>query len=152
MLNNTQADNDNNELNFTAFTDLCRFCSLRSGAKLNLFEKEAEQRQILYKVRSFLPIAVRLWKEEQKNVFFCYKIYVSNLLFHNTDIERWFLAEKNLWTMCVTFRTTFRMEKYLYTKWFGIEKLCRINESRYSNNQFSGIHFNQNVQQRKCFF
>lgn len=59
MLNNTQTtDTDANEINFTAFTDLCRFCSLRHGAKINLFEKEAEQRQILYKVRSFLPIAV----------------------------------------------------------------------------------------------
>lgn len=58
MLNNTQTDTDTNEINFTAFTDLCRFCSLRHGAKINLFEKEAEQRQILYKVRSFLPIAV----------------------------------------------------------------------------------------------
>lgn len=58
MLNNAQTDNDNEELNFTAFTDLCRFCSLRIGPRIHLFEKEAEQRQILYKVRSFLPIAV----------------------------------------------------------------------------------------------
>lgn len=58
MHNNTQTDTDANEINFTAFTDLCRFCSLRNGAKINLFDKEAEQRQILYKVRSFLPIAV----------------------------------------------------------------------------------------------
>lgn len=61
MLNNTQTDTDANEMNFTAFTDLCRFCSLRHGAKINLFEKEAEQRQILYKVRSFLPIAVNIY-------------------------------------------------------------------------------------------
>lgn len=61
MLNNTQTDTDANEINFTAFSDLCRFCSLRHGAKINLFEKEAEQRQILYKVRSFLPIAVGFW-------------------------------------------------------------------------------------------
>ncbi|XP_055323682.1 zinc finger protein 90 homolog [Sitodiplosis mosellana] len=58
MLNNTQTDTDANEINFTAFTDLCRFCSLRHGAKINLFDKEAEQRQILYKVRSFLPVAI----------------------------------------------------------------------------------------------
>lgn len=58
MLGNTQTNNDSDELNFTAFADLCRFCSLRIGPKIHLFEKEAEQRQILYKVRSFLPIAV----------------------------------------------------------------------------------------------
>lgn len=56
VLNNNQIEND--ELSFTSFTDLCRFCSLRNGPKIHLFEKEAEQRQILYKVRSFLPIAV----------------------------------------------------------------------------------------------
>lgn len=58
MLNNSHAQNQSDELNFTAFTDLCRFCSLRIGPKIHLFEKEAEQRQILYKIRSFLPIAV----------------------------------------------------------------------------------------------
>lgn len=58
MLNNSHTQNQNDDLNFTAFTDLCRFCSLRIGPKIHLFEKEAEQRQILYKIRSFLPIAV----------------------------------------------------------------------------------------------
>ena len=58
MLNNTPTENDNEELNFTAFSDLCRFCSLRIGPKIHLFEKEAENRQILYKVRTLLPIAV----------------------------------------------------------------------------------------------
>lgn len=58
MLNSGQGDADNSELNFTAFTDLCRFCSLRIGPKINLFEKEAEQRQILYKIRLFVPIVV----------------------------------------------------------------------------------------------
>lgn len=58
MLNNSHTHNQSDELNFTAFTDLCRFCSLRIGPKIHLFEKEAEQRQILYKIRSFLPIAV----------------------------------------------------------------------------------------------
>lgn len=57
VLDANQIEND--ELSFTSFTDLCRFCSLRNGPKIHLFEKEAEQRQILYKVRSFLPIAVR---------------------------------------------------------------------------------------------
>lgn len=64
MLNSGQNDADNSELNFTAFTDLCRFCSLRTGPKINLFDKEAEQRQILYKIRSFLPIVVRLFRHQ----------------------------------------------------------------------------------------
>lgn len=47
------------ELNFSTFMDLCRFCSLRPGLKLNLYEKEADQRQVLYKLRSVLPAVVR---------------------------------------------------------------------------------------------
>lgn len=60
MLNNSQSDHTENseEINFSVFADLCRFCSLRVGTKIHLFEKEAEHRQILFKVRSFLPIAV----------------------------------------------------------------------------------------------
>jgi hypothetical protein len=46
------------ELNFTAFIDLCRFCSVKIGPRLNLFEKEAEQRQLLFKIRSILPVTV----------------------------------------------------------------------------------------------
>lgn len=46
------------ELNFTAFIDLCRFCSIKMGPRLNLFEKEAEQRQLLFKIRTILPIAI----------------------------------------------------------------------------------------------
>lgn len=61
LLPNNQHPMDSNELTFTTFSDLCRFCSLRIGPKIHLFEKEAEQRQILYKVRSFLPIAVSFY-------------------------------------------------------------------------------------------
>ncbi|CAG4949137.1 unnamed protein product [Colias eurytheme] len=43
------------DLNFTAFTDLCRLCSLKSGPRLHIFDKEAEQRQILFKLRTCLP-------------------------------------------------------------------------------------------------
>lgn len=46
------------DLNFSTFMDLCRFCSLRPGQKMNVFDKEAEQRQVLYKVRSVLPSVV----------------------------------------------------------------------------------------------
>lgn len=57
MLNNTTIANE--DLSFTAFIDLCRFCSIRSGPRLNLFDKEAEDRQILFKIRTLLlPITV----------------------------------------------------------------------------------------------
>jgi hypothetical protein len=46
------------ELNFTAFIDLCRFCSIKSGPRVHIFDKEAEQRQLLYKIRTLLPTAV----------------------------------------------------------------------------------------------
>lgn len=46
------------ELNFSTFMDLCRFCSVKPGQKLNVFDKEAEHRQLLYKVRSVLPAVV----------------------------------------------------------------------------------------------
>ncbi|XP_037941245.1 zinc finger protein 436-like isoform X1 [Teleopsis dalmanni] len=44
------------DLNFTTFAELCRLCSIRNGpAKINLFEKEAEQRNLIYKLRTLLP-------------------------------------------------------------------------------------------------
>jgi hypothetical protein len=46
------------ELNLSAFIDLCRFCSNKMNPRLNLFDKEAEQRQILSKVRILLPLAI----------------------------------------------------------------------------------------------
>lgn len=46
------------ELNFTAFIDLCRFCSVKIGPRLNLFDKEAEHRQLLFKIRSILPATI----------------------------------------------------------------------------------------------
>lgn len=46
------------ELNFTAFIDLCRFCSVKIGPRLNIFDKEAEQRQLLFKIRSILPVTI----------------------------------------------------------------------------------------------
>lgn len=50
------------DLNFTAFTDLCRLCSLKSGPRLHIFDKEAEQRQILFKLRTCLPTMVSYYK------------------------------------------------------------------------------------------
>lgn len=46
------------EINFTAFIDLCRFCSIKFGPRLNLFDKEAEQRQLLFKIRTILPVSI----------------------------------------------------------------------------------------------
>jgi hypothetical protein len=46
------------ELNFTAFIDLCRFCSIKSGPRVHIFDKEADQRQLLFKIRTLLPTAV----------------------------------------------------------------------------------------------
>jgi len=46
------------ELNFTVFNDLCRFCSIKTGPRINLFEKDSEQRQLLFKIRAILPISV----------------------------------------------------------------------------------------------
>ncbi|XP_037903306.1 sal-like protein 4 isoform X3 [Hermetia illucens] len=56
MLTNATDQHQTDELNFTTFTDLCRFCSIKSGpAKIHLFDKEAEQRNLLFKIRSLLP-------------------------------------------------------------------------------------------------
>lgn len=70
LTNQQQQDPQSEELNFTAFTDLCRFCSLRLGAKINLFDKEAEHRQLLFKVRTFLPTAVYFFTVNQLNIIF----------------------------------------------------------------------------------
>lgn len=64
-------DPQNDELNFTAFTDLCRLCSLKIGHKLQLFDKDAEQRQILFKVRSILPTVVSRYFPP---IFFLFKM------------------------------------------------------------------------------
>lgn len=45
--------------------DLCRFCSLKPGHKLNIFDKDAEHRQVLYKIRSVLPSVVSKEEEEE---------------------------------------------------------------------------------------
>lgn len=57
QVNNT--NDDDTELNFSTFAELCRFCSVKNGpAKIHLFDKEAEQRNLVYKVRSLLPANV----------------------------------------------------------------------------------------------
>lgn len=150
MLNNAQTDTDTNELNFTAFTDLCRFCSLRHGAKINLFEKEAEQRQILYKVRSFLPIAVsKFW--------FCCSVKgldscewcVPKSVCIFADIQRRFSSKENMRTLHFTIGTILRMESNMRAKWFSASKLFGFDARCNSDNQFSGT---PSTVSNKCHF
>lgn len=58
------------DLNFTAFTDLCRLCSLKSGPRLHIFDKESEQRQILFKLRTCLPTMVSLFTPHYDVTYF----------------------------------------------------------------------------------
>ncbi|XP_063704446.1 early growth response protein 1-B [Culicoides brevitarsis] len=58
MMITNQSEQLSEELNFTAFIDLCRLCSIRNGPRLNIFEKEAEDRQLLFKLRTVLPITI----------------------------------------------------------------------------------------------
>ncbi|KFB36814.1 Dvir\GJ22977-PA-like protein [Anopheles sinensis] len=55
-----QVASSTEELNFTAFIDLCRFCAIKSGSRFcSLFDnREAEQRQLLFKIRTVLPIVI----------------------------------------------------------------------------------------------
>lgn len=62
MMITNQSEQLSEELNFTAFIDLCRLCSIRNGPRLNIFEKEAEDRQLLFKLRTILPITVSMKK------------------------------------------------------------------------------------------
>lgn len=63
MMITNQSEQFSDELNFTAFIDLCRLCSIRNGPRLNIFEKEAEDRQLLFKLRTILPITVSMIKK-----------------------------------------------------------------------------------------
>lgn len=39
-------------------TEVCRLCTVRSGMRMHIFDKEGEQRQLLFKIRTCLPIVV----------------------------------------------------------------------------------------------
>lgn len=41
------------------FAELCRLCSLKSNHQLQIFDKEGEQRQLFFKIRSCIPTEVR---------------------------------------------------------------------------------------------
>lgn len=138
LTNQQQQDPQSEDLNFTAFTDLCRFCSLRLGAKINLFDKEAEHRQLLFKVRTFLPTAV-CFIYIMHCIICISSLYQSPVRSLISDIERWFPSEKDLWTMCCEDRSDIWMAKYLHSNRYCTSKLCWIDESRYSHNKFSGM-------------
>jgi hypothetical protein len=40
------------------FAELCRLCSLKSSQQMQIFDKEGEQRQLLFKIRSCIPAEV----------------------------------------------------------------------------------------------
>uniref|UniRef100_A0A182J296 Uncharacterized protein n=1 Tax=Anopheles atroparvus TaxID=41427 RepID=A0A182J296_ANOAO len=51
---------NSDQLNYTAFVDLCRLCAIKGGSRFcSLFDsREAEQRQLLFKIRTILPIVI----------------------------------------------------------------------------------------------
>ncbi|XP_073816155.1 uncharacterized protein isoform X1 [Musca autumnalis] len=58
IININAHDYDAN-LNFATFGELCRLCSLRNGpSKIHLFEKEAEQGNLIYKLRLLMPVNI----------------------------------------------------------------------------------------------
>ncbi|KAL6260500.1 hypothetical protein P5V15_008024 [Pogonomyrmex californicus] len=50
------------------FAELCRLCSLKSNHQLQIFDKESEQRQLLFKIRSCVPIVIAKEDELPKNI------------------------------------------------------------------------------------
>lgn len=70
------------DLNFTTFAELCRLCSIRNGpAKIHLFEKEAEHRNLVFKLRSLMPANVRnISKYNSIVVVFCSVFLFISLL------------------------------------------------------------------------
>lgn len=38
--------------------EVCRLCTVGGGLRMHIFDKEGEQRQLLYKIKSCLPIMV----------------------------------------------------------------------------------------------
>lgn len=54
-----ETEQQETHLNFGSFNELCRLCAIHQGAtKLHIFESAAEQRQLLYKLRTLLQANV----------------------------------------------------------------------------------------------
>ncbi|XP_043579888.1 endothelial zinc finger protein induced by tumor necrosis factor alpha-like [Bombus pyrosoma] len=51
-----------------SFTELCRLCSLKSSHQLQIFDKEGEQRQLLFKIRSCIPAVITKEDALPKNI------------------------------------------------------------------------------------
>ncbi|KAF7395461.1 hypothetical protein HZH68_009511 [Vespula germanica] len=50
------------------FAELCRLCSLKSNHHLQIFDKEGEQRQLLFKIRSCIPAVITKEDALPKNI------------------------------------------------------------------------------------
>ncbi|KAK1135189.1 hypothetical protein K0M31_007960 [Melipona bicolor] len=50
------------------FAELCRLCSLKSNHQLQIFDKEGEQRQLLFKIRSCIPAVITKEDALPKNI------------------------------------------------------------------------------------
>ncbi|XP_033230931.1 uncharacterized protein LOC117182022 [Belonocnema kinseyi] len=50
------------------FSELCRLCSLKSSHQLQIFDKEGEQRQLLFKIRSCIPAVITKEDALPKNI------------------------------------------------------------------------------------
>ncbi|KAJ8674701.1 hypothetical protein QAD02_010487 [Eretmocerus hayati] len=50
------------------FSDLCRLCSLKSNQQMHIFDKEGEQRQLLFKIRSCIPAVITKEDALPKNI------------------------------------------------------------------------------------
>ncbi|XP_058789201.1 zinc finger protein 865-like [Phymastichus coffea] len=50
------------------FDELCRLCSLKSNQHMQIFDKEGEQRQLLFKIRSCIPTVITKEDALPKNI------------------------------------------------------------------------------------
>ncbi|EZA61064.1 hypothetical protein DMN91_004722 [Ooceraea biroi] len=50
------------------FAELCRLCSLKSNQQLHIFDKEGEQRQLLFKIHSCIPAVITKEDGLPKNI------------------------------------------------------------------------------------
>ncbi|KAK0082375.1 hypothetical protein PV325_010513 [Microctonus aethiopoides] len=51
-----------------SFSELCRLCSLKSNNQMQIFDKEGEQRQLLFKIRSCIPSVITKEDALPKNI------------------------------------------------------------------------------------
>ncbi|XP_008216695.1 myeloid zinc finger 1 isoform X1 [Nasonia vitripennis] len=62
------------------FSELCRLCSLKSNQQMQIFDKEGEQRQLLFKIRSCIPAVITKEDALPKNI--CQRcVYKLNMFY-----------------------------------------------------------------------